>query len=103
MLVIPLQPLPNQTAQVQLGGQPVQLNIYQTAYQLAIDVLVGGVPIIQGQPCQNMNLLIRYSYLGFLGDLCWIDTQGMEDPLYYGVGTRWQLLYLDQNDLAAAA
>lgn len=101
MQVIPLQPLPNQTVQVQLDSQPVQLNIYETAFQMAIDILVGGEAVVQGQPCQNLNLLIRYGYLGFQGDLCWLDTQGTSDPVYSGVGSRYQLLYLDATDVSA--
>jgi hypothetical protein len=101
MLVIPVQPLPNQTLQVQLNGQPVQLNLYQTNFQMQMDVLLAGEPIIQGQPCQNLNLLVRYSYLGFEGDLTWLDTEGTDDPDYLGLGSRFQLLYLDPTDVAS--
>lgn len=101
MLVVPVQALPNQTLNVQLGGQAIQLNIYQTEFQLAMDVLLAGVPVVQGQPCQNLNLIVRREYLGFEGDLCWIDTQGDADPAYTGLGTRYQLLYLDETDVAA--
>ena len=101
MLVVPVQPLPNQTVQVQLSNQAVQLNIYQTAYQLAMDVLLAGQQVRMGQPCQDLNLIVREAYLGFIGDFAWLDTQGAEDPVYGGLGTRFVLLYLDATDIEA--
>lgn len=102
MQTISAQAIANQTLQVQLGSQPVTLNIYQQTYQLAMDVLVAGSLIASCIPCQNLNRIVRYAYLGFIGDFIWFDTQGTEDPVYYGLGSRWQLLYLSAADLSAA-
>lgn len=99
MLLVPLQPVPNQTLQVQLGGQACTLNVYQFAYGLFMDVYVGTALIIGGVICENLNRIVRSLYLGFVGDFCFLDTGGTSDPIYTGLGTRFQLLYLEETDL----
>lgn len=49
-----------------------------------------------------MNLIVRSAYLGFIGDLAFIDTQGTSDPIYAGLGTRFQLVYLFPVDVATS-
>lgn len=102
MLIVPVQALSNQTLQVQLTNQPTQINIYQQAYGLFMDVSVGPTPIITGAICQNLNRVIRSAYLGYQGDFAWWDTQGTDDPVYTGLGARWQLLYLTPAEAALA-
>lgn len=99
MQTVPLQPLPNQTLQVQLNGQPCLLSVYQTAYALFIDVYVGPTLIVGGVICQNLNRVVRGAYLGFVGDFTFYDAQGAEDPVYTGLGSRFSLVYLEPADL----
>jgi hypothetical protein len=101
MLIIPLQAIPNQTLTVTLSDQVTQLNVYQTYNGLFIDVLVENVLIIGGVICENQNRIVRSDYLGFSGDLAFIDTQGSDDPIYTGLGTRFFLTYLTTEELAA--
>jgi hypothetical protein len=103
MLLIPLQAVPNQTLQVQLGGQNCTLNVYQFLYGLFIDVLVNNQVICTGIICQNLNRIVRYAYLGFVGDFTFFDTQGETDPIYTGLGSRYQLFYLSPSDALLAA
>ena len=44
MQIVPVQPIPNQTLQIQLGGQPCTLNLYQTMFGLfmAINMAYAG-------------------------------------------------------------
>jgi hypothetical protein len=49
--------------------------------------------------CLNLVRIVRSLYLGFSGDLCFLDTQGSTDPVYTGLGTRYQFLYLEKQDL----
>lgn len=100
MLIVPLRALPNQTLQVQLAGQPCTINVYQQAYGLFTDLYVAGGLIIGGVICRNLNRIVRSAYLGFTGDLVFGDTQGTSDPLYTGLGSRWQLAYLAEGDVA---
>jgi hypothetical protein len=91
---VPLQPVANQTTQIVLAGQNCQISVYQAPAALFMDLLVNDAPIRLGQICQNRNRIVRYLYLGFSGDLIFVDTQGSDDPVYTGLGSRFQLIYL---------
>lgn len=98
---VPIQPVPNQTVTVQLGGQNCQLNIYQQLYGLFMDVYVNNTLIIGGVICENINKIVRNSYLGFIGDFVFYDTtDAKSDPDYTGLGSRYLLVYLEQADLS---
>lgn len=104
MLIIPVQPVPNQTLNVQLSGQPTTLNIYDNGYGIFMDVLVNDALIIGGVICLNATRIVRTLYLGFIGDLVFFDNQpsatnGPANPQYTGLGTRWPLYYLTPTDL----
>lgn len=101
MLVIPLQPTPSQQISVQLASQNCRINVYQKTFGVFCDLYVGNTLIIGGVICENLNRIVRSLYLGFSGDLTFIDTQGRDDPFYTGLGTRWLLLYLAPSDLPA--
>ncbi len=101
MLLIPLSPTPSQTLNVTLAGQACTINVYQKFYGLFCSIFVNQTPIIQGVLCLNRNYIVRSTYLGFIGDLGFIDTQGTSDPSYTGLGDRFALLYLEASDLPA--
>ena len=104
MQQIPINPVPNQTLQVVLNGQSCVLNIYQLVTGLFIDVYVNDELIIGGVICQNLNSIVRDAYLGFSGDLSFLDTQSQtdpQDPIYTGLGARFELWYLSPTDLAS--
>lgn len=104
MQIVPLLPVPNQTVQVQLNGQPCTINVFQTAYGLFMTLYVGQTLIIPSVICENLNRIVRSLYLGFTGDFCFFDTQGTtdpQDPIYTGLGdetARFQLVYLDAEE-----
>jgi hypothetical protein len=97
---IALQPVPSQQLQVVLDGQQCSLSIYVKSQCMFFDLALSGSPIAYAVQCKNMISLVPTSYLGFEGYLVFVDTQGSEDPQYSGLGSRWQLLYLDAEDLA---
>lgn len=99
MRVIPTQAVPSQVMSVQLGPQIAQIKLYQKSTGMYIDLYVSGQLIIAGVLCENLNRIVRDAYLGFVGDIAFIDNQGKEDPAYYGLGTRWNMLYLEVGDL----
>lgn len=100
MLTVPLQALPSQTTSVSLGGQACQFNIYSRFGVLFMDVYVDNSPIMLGVQCQNGNRIVRSRYLGFLGDLIFVDTQSPgTDPMWEGLGSRYLLEYLTADDL----
>lgn len=98
-LGIPMQATPSQTLQVTLSGQAAQLNIYQKRSGLYMDVLVNNTLIIGGVICENLNRIVRSLYLGFLGDLMFLDNQGASDPDYTGLGARFTLVYILPGEL----
>ena len=102
MLVVPVQSMPNQQIQAGLNNQAVTLNVYQNDFGLFMDVYLSGVVVITGVICWNLNLIVRDAYLGFVGDFVWFDTSGNgADPVFTGIGSRFILLYLTPQDLAA--
>ena len=99
MEIIPLRAVPSQVLTVTLGGQACQIAVYQKITGLYIDLYVNNALIIGGVICENLNRIVRSIYLGFIGDLAFIDNQGNDDPVYTGLGTRFSLAYLSVNDL----
>jgi hypothetical protein len=102
MLQVPLQAVANQQVQVQLGGQAVSLNIYQTGYALYMDVTSNDVSIVTGVVCEDRNRIVRDLYLGFSGDFIFADQEGTQDPDYTGLASRYVLLWLSPDDLGGA-
>lgn len=101
MQLIPLQAVPSQSLSVQLNGQACSIAVYQKSTGLYIDLGVNGTALMFGVICENNNRLVRYAYLGFVGDLVFTDSQGSADPDYTGLGSRFNLIYLEPADLAA--
>ncbi len=100
MQIVPVQTLPSQQVQSQLGGQPCQINVYQQTFGLYADVYVNGQLVIGGVICQDRNRIVRSLYLGFAGDFAFVDTQGTSDPVYTGLGSRFLLAYFTAGELA---
>lgn len=100
MQIIPVSDVPNQEVTVTLAGQACMIRLYSTLTQgMFCDLYVSGTLIIGGVACQNLNRIVRSLYLGFIGDLCWNDTQGADDPSYPGLGARYQFCYLPTSEL----
>lgn len=104
MNLIPLQSIPSQKILTTLGGgQLVQLNIYTRRYGMFMDVYVNDVLEIGAVVCQNLNRIIRNQYLNravdFSGDFLFKDLQGSSDPVYTGLGDRYQLFYVTDDEL----
>ena len=58
--------------------------------------------ILGGVMCLNATVIVRNTYLGFVGDLAFYDMQGATDPLYTGLGSRYVLAYLVPGDIPAS-
>jgi hypothetical protein len=101
MLIVPVQSAPNQTFSVLLGGQSCQISLATRFYGLYFDLTINNTkPIRAGVICRDRNRLIRYPYLGFIGDFWFLDTQGTSDPVYTGLGSRYLLEYWEAADVA---
>ncbi len=105
---IPLQATPSQTVNVLLNNQACTINVYTMVGFLFCDLLVNNALVIGGVICWNLNLIVRDAYLGFSGDLAFVDTQASPttlatDPVYTGLGSRYVLDYYSPAELAAFA
>jgi hypothetical protein len=99
MQTIPLEAVPNQSLRTLLGAQDCTIRLRTLTTGLYMDLFVGSLPMKTGVLCCDRTLIVRYPYLGFSGDLAFMDTQGTENPAYSGLGVRWVLNYLAPADL----
>jgi hypothetical protein len=100
MLVVPVQPIPSQTFTVILADQQVEIKLRQLASGLYMNLISNQSKVIVLVICQNLNRIVRDLYLGFVGDLVFLDNTGQgQDPFYTGLGTRYTLMYLSVDDL----
>jgi hypothetical protein len=96
MLRVPLQPVANQTLAVTLARQPTQIALRQNGSSIYIDVSVNRSSVIRGRICRDrQRLLLDAHYRGFAGELAFVDLQGKDDPQWQGLGSRWQLYYIE--------
>lgn len=102
MIVIPLQNLPNQTVRVTLATQVCTLHVYQRSTGLYLDLAVAEEPVINGVVAHDRNRLIRSTYLGFIGDLAFVDTQGTSSPNSTNLSERFLLIYFSPEELTAS-
>ncbi len=90
MSSVPLQPVASQTVSVTVGGQVARITVRTIGAALYFS-LEG---VVTNRICRDRQLLlVDARYRGFLGDFQFIDTKGADDPRYYGLGVRWQLVY----------
>lgn len=101
MQIVPLQPIANQSMQCQLNGQACIIEVFQNAYGLFFTLYVGAQLIKASVICENLVALVRESYFGFSGDFAFLDTQGSNNPIFTGLGSRYVLIYFTPADLAA--
>ena len=92
---VPLQTNPSQIVRTVLGGQNVQLFVYQKEQGLFVDVAVGETNIVSAALALNETPIVCRNYAGFVGNLVFIDTQGSDDPYWTGLADRYALIYDD--------
>ena len=100
MQTVPLQPVPSQSTKVVLGGQNCQILIHQKPQGCFIDINADGVDIVVGIIVRDAVPLVCREYAGFSGNLLFIDSQGSSDPSYDGMGSRFDLVYLTDDEYA---
>lgn len=103
MLIVPLDAVPSQTLAISLNSQACGIHVYLRSTGMYLDLSVNDVLIVGGVICHDRNLLVRSAYLGFSGDLAFVDTQGADDPTSDGLGGRFLLEYFLPSELVPAA
>lgn len=101
MQIVPLDAVAAQKFTISLSNQACQIELYQKVQGLFINISVNDVLIIGGVLCLNQVRIVRDLYLGFAGDFFFNDSQGSDDPVYTGLGTRFSLIYVSPEELPA--
>lgn len=99
MQIVPIIDAYSQTLTITLGGQSCRIDLKTRATGLYCDLYVNDVLKVGGVVCRNLARIVINSYLGFVGDLMFSDTQGAADPSSPGLGSRFLLFYLEAADL----
>lgn len=99
MRTISIEPKKSQSISVELGGKQCKIRLVQRNSFLYMDLSIDGKRILQGVPCLFGNKMVGYKYLGFPGDLIFMDNFGQLDPEWSGLGERFKLYYIEEPDL----
>lgn len=99
MIEIPLSPIPGQRLQIVLDDQNVTLQLRQKGARLYIDLDVSGTPVMGGAICSDRTNVKQFKTMPFRGGLYFVDTKGRDAPQFEGLGTRWVLMYLSEEEL----
>jgi len=93
---VPLAAVPSQTLSIVLAGQNCDIALTTLSTGLYFSLTADGNVIVRTMVCRNLaRLLLDRGYRGFVGDFVFVDSQGVDDPVYTGLGTRWLLIYND--------
>lgn len=98
---IPTLDAPSQSFKVALLGQACRIDLRQNSTGLYCSVWVNDAPIVLGVACRHAAPIVRSLYLGFVGDLVFVDLQGQEDPRYPGLDTRFALYFIEPGEVFA--
>ncbi|CFQ73960.1 hypothetical protein N4227_12985 [Yersinia enterocolitica] len=99
MNVITLENKKSQSIFITLEGQSCLIRLIQRDSSIYMDLTVNGDPILQGIPCLYANKIVRYKYLGFRGDLFFLDNEGQSDPQWNGLADRFPLYFITEAEL----
>ncbi|UPQ70530.1 phage baseplate plug family protein [Kluyvera ascorbata] len=99
MQTISIEPKKSQSLSITLAGQLCIIRLIQRESFIYMDLTVNGNPIMQGVPCLYGNKMVGYAYLGFKGDMVFIDNDGQSDPSYEGLGSRYILYYIEESEI----
>lgn len=91
--IIPLDNIPNQKFQVELGDKICQFEFITRGVFMYMNLSVDNEEQINGLICMNNVNLLPYNGMGLDGSLYFTDTQGDLDPIYWGLNDRWLLIY----------
>lgn len=97
IFIIPISDVKNQVLTVNLGGQEVNIKLIMRLNHLFIDVICNNEYIVLSKLCLNNEPIIGYKYLPFKGELFFEDTQGNENPIYGGLGSRYVLKWISDE------
>jgi hypothetical protein len=74
--------------------------VYVSTRMTFLDLYVDDALVVGGTLCRDRTRIVRDAYLGFLGDLAFVDAFGTDDPWHVEFGTRFFLIYWSAAELA---
>ena len=95
---VPVQTIPAQQFSIVLDGQNCVVTLRQLGGALFMDLEVNGEKVVSGHICQNCEPIPVWSTTLFKGRLLFNDTFGQEHPRYDELETRFDLLYLTEDE-----
>lgn len=101
MQEITLNAIKSQRVTVSLNNTSYTIRIHQRSTGLFLDIYLGESAIAQGILCLNCNWVVRYSYLGFPGDLVFVDKKGSSAPYWDELGSRFRLYFLTTSEISS--
>ena len=99
MKTIPLSSRPSQLVNIVLDGQNCDISVYQKTTGLYLDLTADGKLMLQGRICRDNVYMLMQEHLGFRGNLLFIDRQGSSDPNMSELGSRYELVYLEEGEV----
>lgn len=82
--VVPLNPVPNQRVSFPVNGATHVVEINTLLGEMFISVWRGGASVLRNRALRS------FAPVGY--GLVLVDTEGLADPVYTGLGNRWLLL-----------
>jgi hypothetical protein len=101
MLTVPLAAVPSQTVNVSLRvpGQLARQQANITIRTIGSELYFSLAGVLTNRIIRDrQRLLVASGYRGFVGDFAVVDTQGRDDPVYTGLGARFQLMYFNADE-----
>ena len=96
-IVIPINAVPNQVFTITLGSQQCTISIYQKSTGVFMDLSVNNTQLLCSRICEDRVGIVHGAYLGFIGQLMFIDQVGTNDPDYTGFNDRYILYYFSPS------
>lgn len=92
MQTVALSAVPNQSLTSVVDGQYVTIELRTLETGIYFSLVKNNIPIVQSVLCLNGVKLVRDTYRDYIGDFLFIDMEGNADPVYSGLGGRFQLV-----------
>lgn len=94
--MIPLASVPTQRLAITLDGQACSIEVRQNGRSMYLSLWKDDEMILGARVCRDRMLMLTGArYRGFNGDLMWVDNSAFDDPQWWGLATRWSLVYLN--------
>lgn len=100
MQYIELQQIPSQEFNIVLAEQNCKIKIYQKDNKTFSSLYIDDIVIWEGVLVHSFVNFKPFNYLNFKGVLVFIDLFGVDDPNFNDYNTRFQLIYMSDEEFA---